>query len=134
MKLLKEQQADCIVKLSHPYGRVALLCDGRKITLSVEQYKGLSFRVMTYVDGHFLGKWISGTEEYSEQKFLRKVVKPIYSSAMRKKLIKIMGVRRFNTEPDYHKTYTVFYPDWHDGKAAINHLCKVCESVELLGA
>jgi hypothetical protein len=29
----KEEKADCIVELSHPYGRVTLLCDGRKVAI-----------------------------------------------------------------------------------------------------
>jgi len=131
MKLTNEQTADCIVKLSNPYERVTLLCDGRTITLSVERYKALTFKVVTYVDWQILGKWFSGTQECPEQKFMRKAVKSIYTPAVKKKFIKIMGARRFKSDPSFHRTYTMFHPDWPNGKAAINHLCKVCESVEL---
>jgi hypothetical protein len=132
MKLTKEQKAECASSLDHPYGRVELVCDGRKITLNVESCKKLSYRVMTYVDGHFLGKWISGSEAHPEQKFLRKVVRPVYSASFKKKMEKAAGKRFVAQDPFYKKTVTTYMPDWASGKAAINHLCKVCESVELV--
>jgi hypothetical protein len=45
---------------------------------------------------------------------------------------KIYGKRAAAKNLDYKKTVTVYMPDWASGKAAINHLCKVCASVEIL--
>jgi len=43
MKLSKEQKEEAIAKISHPWGQAHLLCDGYRITLSVERYKGMSY-------------------------------------------------------------------------------------------
>lgn len=45
---------------------------------------------------------------------------------------KAIGKRAVAKDRDYSKTVTSYMPDWASGKAAINHLCKVCESVELV--
>jgi hypothetical protein len=130
--MTKEEKADCIVKLSHPYGRVALLCDGRRVVLQVECYKTLSCRVMTYVDGRFSGEWISAQDSHPEQRFLRKSVRPVYSSAVIRKMEKACGKRWVAKNPIFKGTVTTYMPDWPSGKAAMNHLCKVCESVEVI--
>jgi hypothetical protein len=132
MKLTDEQKAACIEKLNSPWGSVKLRCDGHNVFLQVQRYKGLTFRVMTYVDGHFLGKWISATERFPEQKFLRPEVRPVYGKSFIRDMEKILGKRHVAKNPDYIKTVTVYMPDWASGKAAINHLCKVCESIEIL--
>ncbi len=132
MKLTKEQKAVCIEKLNSPWGRVELRCDGHKVCLQVQRHTALTFRVMTYVDGHFLGKWISVPESYPEQKFLRPRIRPVYSAAFRRSMEKAIGKRAMAKDLDYSKTVTSYMPDWASGKAAINHLCKVCESIEIL--
>ncbi|MDO8932967.1 MAG: hypothetical protein Q7U97_11275 [Rhodocyclaceae bacterium] len=133
MKLTKDQRAQLVGELSTPWGSAHLICDGHRVTLQVQREGGnaIKFRVMTYVDGHFKGEWIKG--EVPEAKFLRKQVRRLYSTARCKKIEKIVGKRRFATaEYDgYRKTLTHYLPDWASGKAAIAHLCKVCESVEL---
>ena len=132
MKLTKEQKAGCIEKLNSPWGSVKLRCDGYEVFLQVQRYTGLTYRVMTYVNGHFLGKWISATNNFPEQKFLRPNVRPVHGKSFVRKMEKILGKRHVAKNPDYKKTVTMYMPDWASGKAAINHLCKVCESVEIL--
>lgn len=133
MKLTKEQRADLVEKLSSPWGSASLVCDGHRVTLQVQREGGnaIKYRVMTYVDGYFKGEWMNG--EAPEAKFLRKQVYPVYSVSDRKKMEKIVGKRRFaSADYDrYRKTLTHYLPDWASGKAAIAHLCKVCESVEI---
>lgn len=133
MKLTKEQMTELAQKLTSPWGSVKLLCDGFKIDLIVSPLKGgLSYRVVTYVNGQFKGLWVSSTEEHPEQKFLRKNVRPLYSAAYKAKLEKIYGKRHVaNTERFQNKIIT-YLPDWASGKAAISHLCKVCESIQVV--
>lgn len=135
MKLTKEQRDDLVAQLGHPWGDVRLICDGHVVALQVEREGGnaIRYRVMTYVDGHFKGVWISSNTAAPEQKFLRKVVRPLYSSPRRKAIEKTVGKRRFaSREYDgFRATITQYMPDWASGKAAIDHLCKVCESVEV---
>ena len=132
MKLSKEQKDQAISKISHPYGSVELICDGYFVTLQVQRFKAMSYRVMTYVNGVFEGLWMNEKNEAPEQKFLRKSVRPVYSAKFKSDMEKIMGKRRVAKDPRYSKTMTFYFPDWASGKAAINHLCKVCDSVQVV--
>lgn len=131
MTLTKEQRAELAQQLASPWGMIDLLCDGRRITLQVQRVSGpgITYRVMTYVDGEFRGSWCKG--DTPEAKFLRKQVTPLTSPARRKAAEKALGKRWVAKQPLYTATHTFWHPDWPSGKAAINHLCKVCESVEV---
>lgn len=131
MKLTKEQKDELAQKLNSPWGSVKLLCDGYTITLNVERVKALSYRVVTYVNGEWRGEWFSAKQEFPEQKFLHKKVVPNCKPAERKKIEKALGKRYVSKDPFWSGSFTMFAPDWPSGKAAINHLCKVCESVQV---
>lgn len=132
MKLTKEQQIELAQKLTSPWGSVKLICDGFEIALQVQRFKGMSYRVMTYVNGEFKGIWVSSTQEHSEQKFLRKPARPVYSAAHKAKMEKIFGKRAVAKDEFYQKKYVTFMPDWASGKSAISHLCKVSESIQVV--
>lgn len=131
MKLTKEQRAALTDQLLSPWGHVELICDGRRIVLSMQRWSRtrVVYRVMTYVDGEFKGAWMRG--DTPEAKFLRKSVRPLVSAARRKDAEKTCGKRWVAKQPLYSETHTSYFPDWPNGRAAINHLCKVCESVEI---
>ena len=136
MKLTKEQRAELAKRLSYAWGEASLLCDGYRVTLQVQREAGNAIRyvVAIYVNGHFKGEWMKG--EAPEAKFLRKQVRRLYPPATCKAMEKIVGKRRFATsEYDrYRRTITHYIPWWSSGKAAIDHLCRVCESVEIAPA
>ena len=131
MKLTKEQKEALADKLSQPWGCVELICDGRRISLQVHRFKPMTYRVMTYIDGTFKHAWAMSTPEVPEHKFLRKSVRPNVSPAERKRLEKDLGKRYVAKHPFWGGSYTIYLPDWSSGKTAINHLCKVCASVEV---
>ncbi len=131
MKLTKEQKDELAQKLTNPWARVDLICDGYTVTLSVRRYKALSYRVITYVNGQLNHEWISSKQSFPEQKFLRKEVKSLVSAAERKKAEKEFGKRWVAKDPFWSGKVTFFNSDWLSGKTAINHLCKVCESVQV---
>jgi hypothetical protein len=132
MKLTKEQRESLADQLGYPYGSVDLMCDGYRVSLRVERFKDLSYRVITYVNGVWKGVWISGTNSHPEQKFLRKSVRPIVSPAKREKLEKELGKRYVKKDLYWSRSITLYCIDWGSGRAAISHLCKVCESIEIL--
>ncbi|OQS39040.1 hypothetical protein B0T40_04435 [Chromobacterium haemolyticum] len=136
MKLSKEQKQELIDKLSYPWGRVSLQCDGYQISLVVRRSKGMTYRVVTYVNGSWDGKWMSGREEHPEQKFLRKTVRQVVSKKERGEMEKAVGKRHFKRmcadNSFWTATMTLYDVSWASGKAAINHLCKVCDSIEIL--
>jgi hypothetical protein len=125
MKLSKLQIEVLEKSLSHPFGNgVQLMCDGYKI-------KGLTYRVMIYVNGEFKGLWCNPKNECPEQKFMRKSVKPLCSPARKREAEKALGKMFVKNRPYYSLTITNYWPDWANGKAALNHLNKVCESIQL---
>lgn len=131
MKLTKEQKEELAAKLSLPWGEVELLCDGRRIALQVRRFKPMTYRVMTYIDGKFEHAWAMSNPSVPEHKFLRKSVRPNVGPAERKRLEKDLGKRYIAKHPFWSGSTTIYLPDWSSGKAAINHLCKVCDSVAI---
>lgn len=131
MKLSKEQKDKLAETLSTPWGSATLICDGFRIGLQVQLAKAMTFRVVTFVNGVWKGDWCSGTSEYPEQKFLNKRTHRAVSPAIKAKMEKIMGKRALAKDPYYSKTFVAYDVSWPSGKAAISHLCRVCESVEI---
>lgn len=130
MKLTKEQQKQIADRLSLPWSAAALRCDGHLVQLSVQRFKGMTYRVMTYVDGEFKGAWMSGQESHPQQKFMRKSVRPLVSPSDRKEAERLFGKRRVAKNPAFSRKLTMYLPDWASGRAALAHLCKVCDSIE----
>ena len=134
MKLTKDQIATLSSQLSNPYSLpIYLLCDDRKITLEVRLYKALQYRVMTFIDGSFKGDWVLSGTAHPEQKYLRKSVRNLYPPAKRAKLIKEFG-KKLAEKIGANKTQTLYWSDWPNARAALNHLNKVCESIEVVEA
>ncbi|MYM80559.1 hypothetical protein GTP44_01110 [Duganella sp. FT50W] len=131
MKLSKQQKEDLIKELSLPWGSVNLMCDGYLVSLNVERKTAMTFRVYTYVNGLMKAAWVIGSNPAPEQKFLRQSVRPNLSPAKRSKMEKALGKRHVSKDPYFSGSYTIYLPDWSTGKAAINHLCKVCESITI---
>ncbi|MDB5802296.1 MAG: hypothetical protein JWL63_3235 [Rhodocyclales bacterium] len=135
MKLTKEQKTNLAKQLGNVYGFAELMCDGRKITLQVERAskRSLSYHVVMYIDGQIRGAWFSAKEDLPEHKFMRKSVKRLHSAQAKAKAEKAYGKRFVKTHlAHYDHTHTQFLPYWSTGKAAIDHLCKACDSVEII--
>jgi hypothetical protein len=132
MKLSKEEINKLADDLSMPWGHVVLMCDGYRITLSVERLsKGMTYRVMTYVNGCFKGVWSDPKNEAPESKFLRKSVRPNVSPAKKREYEKALGKRFVQKDSYFSGSITCYWPDWASGKAALSHLCRVCDSVQI---
>lgn len=128
------QRKSLATQHSHPFGNLHLLCDGRRITLQMHRTGAtkLTYSVMIYIDGEFKGIWISGREDHPEHKFMRRIEKRLYSEAKIVALEKKFGKRRVaETLPDARKTIVSFFPYWNTYLAALNHLCRVCDSVQV---
>ena len=132
MKLTKEQKQKLIDDLKCTWGRVDLLCDGYRVTLAVERYSGLKYRVITYVNGYWKGEWFSGPSEHPEQKFLNRRERPLASPKQKADAEKILGKRAVAKDPWYSKKLVTYDISWASGSAAINHLCRVCDSIEIV--
>lgn len=132
MKLTKEQKQELIDKLASPWGRVNLLCDGYRITLAVQQVSPLKYRVVTYINGVWEGKWVDGSRSFPEQKFINRKEVSLVTPSEKAKAEKIFGKRAVAKDPWYTNKLVTYDISWASGKQAINHLCRVCESIEVL--
>lgn len=132
MKLSKQQKAVLVEQLSHPWGRVHLMCDGYRISLVVEKSRGLSYRVVTYINGEWKGVWCIGHESHPEQKFLNRIERPVATPSDKAKMEKIVGKRVVAKDPWFSKTLVTYGVSWASGRSAIYHLCRVCDSVEVI--
>lgn len=134
MKLTKEQKEELIAKLNTPWGYAELLCDGVKVSLQVQRWKGLSYRVVTFVNGQFKGEWMLDKNQHPEQKFMRRSERLVCSPKERAQAEKALGKRYVAKSPFYTGKIVTYYPDWASGRAAIEHLCRVCERIEIIEA
>lgn len=137
-KLDKDTKDRLIADLSYPYGRVELMCDGFKVALSVERAKKLNYRVMVYVDGCFKGEWLNPTKTFPEQKFYNRTESFLYTPKQRQMMLKDAPVfgrkgskERTDWEARANVKLTTIDSTFPSGRAAINHLLKVCVSVSV---
>lgn len=132
--LSMDQRKALATQHSNPWGNLHLLCDGRRITLQMHRSSApkLTYSVMTYIDGEFKGIWMSGKEDRPEHKFLRRIEKRIHPEAKIAALEKKHGKRLVaECHPDARETIVSFFPYWDTYLAALNHLCRVCDSVQV---
>ena len=89
--------------------------------------------VATYVNGQFKGAWMMPKDgvEYPEQMFLNKKIIRAYSTKKKADLIKKFGKKLANELFNLDKETFYYTPIWASGKTAINHLLKVCKSVQV---
>ncbi|MGO4380352.1 hypothetical protein AB4Z19_18905 [Pseudoduganella sp. RAF19] len=120
-----------MTELSQPLGVVILRCDGHEVTLTVQRFKAMAYRVMTYVNGKFNQAWCHPNAKAPESKYLRKSVRQLYSAKERERAQKDYGKRMARSLGYFDSTYTLYLPDWPSGRSALSHLCQVCESVEV---
>lgn len=134
VKLPKETKAQIISDLSQAYGRTFLKCDGFNIALSVEKKaKGLSYHIAIYINGSMKGIWINESANHPETKFIFTHTRNKYTPAQKAKIKKHFGVRGTKKQfPDLDDKFEYLMPYINTANAAIAHLCKVCDSIELV--
>ena len=129
-KMNTEEKQKVINALSSAYGDVTLTCDGYRVDLQVQRSVGLNFRVMIYVNRCFKGEWSLPESTAPERKFLRPVKKTLISAAKIKEIERRLGKKAIKAfVAEHQKVWAFAAPDFASGRAAINHLCKVCDSI-----
>ena len=130
--LTKHNMGEYADKLTSIFGRVKLLCDGYEVTLAIEQSK-MKLSVNTYVNGYIKGAWFLPKEgdDYPERKFLCPKTLRLYSPQKKARLIKQFGKKRANEYFKLDSSSIMYSAVWPSGKAALSHLIKVCDSVEV---
>ena len=75
---------------------------------------------------------MAGKETFPEQKFINRKEIPCAKPSEKAKAEKIFGKRAVAKDPWYSKKIVTYDISWASGKQAINHLCRVCESIEIV--
>jgi hypothetical protein len=132
MKLSKEQKTFILEQLNSQFKSVQLLCDGYEITLRMERYK-MKLVIGIYVNGSVKGVWVTKPEEHQESKFLASHQKSYYSAKEKAERIKVFGKREANKRYDLDKKLEYKLPYFSTAQAALTHLIKVSDSIELIG-
>lgn len=139
--LPKSVKDDLIFQLGSPWASVALECDGYRVDLQVQRGKGLSYRVMTYVNGVWKGAWFDAKASYPEQRFARRCERPLNSKKQRESIMKAAPAFGRKGSPDRKAwearadaTYAYIDPTFASGRAAINHMLCVSEVVRVIPA
>jgi hypothetical protein len=130
-KLSKEQKTLILEQLNSQFKSVHLLCDGYDITLKMERYK-MKLVIGIYVNDSVKGVWVTKPEEHQESKFLASHQKSYYSAKEKAERIKVFGKREANKRFDLNKKFEYKLPFFTTPQAALNHLIKVSDSIELL--
>ncbi|MEY2863565.1 MAG: hypothetical protein RLY58_1272 [Pseudomonadota bacterium] len=131
-KMSQQDKDKVIDALSFPHGNATLTCDGHRVDLYVERSVGLNFRVEIYVDRCFKGAWCLPESTAPERKFLRPVKRALYSPTNLKKIENEFGKRKLKEFiAKYQEVWIYAAQDFASGRAAINHLCKVCDSISV---
>ena len=132
MSLSKEQQNHVLKELDIPYNNVILHCDGHDVTLRLVRMK-MKLVVDIYIDQMFKGIWLTEPDKHPEAKFLPTKKVKIYSQKSKAEIIKVLGKREAKKSfPDLDKVIESKSCYFTSPKAALNHLIKVSDSIELL--
>ncbi|MFN3289324.1 MAG: hypothetical protein ACK410_02630 [Acinetobacter sp.] len=132
MKLSKEQKTFILEQLNSQFKSVQMLCDGYEITLRMERYK-MKLVIGIYVNGSVKGVWVTKPEKHQESKFLASHQKSYYSAKEKAERIKVFGKREANKRYDLDKKFEYKLPYFSTAQAALTHLIKVSDSIELIG-
>ncbi len=131
MSLSKEQKEFILEQLNSQFKTVHLICDGYDIALKMERFK-MKLVIGIYVNGSVKGVWATKPEDHPESKFLASHHKSYYSAKRKAEIIKVFGKREANKRYDLDKKFEYKLPYFNTARAALNHLIKVSDSIELL--
>jgi hypothetical protein len=125
-KPTKEKWAELEKGLSISFGYAKLRVDGHELALAVQKWKGLTYRIMVYVDGFIDYKRMEADKDLRAKFWRRETV--CYARKRRgEKLTK--RTREFIREK---MTFEHFRPDWKSAGAFRRHITKTANSIEVL--
>lgn len=114
---------------------VRLRCDGLECCWKWERTRpdSMTFRLMTYVNGHFRGAWMRAGYAGPEQRVLRRhehyLHKPAQRAALRKLPKSARAILGAAGEPD--AKHVLYYPDWSSVTALVRHLRAEFQLIEI---
>ncbi|NJD38750.1 MAG: hypothetical protein FIA89_10600 [Geobacter sp.] len=119
-------------RLKQQYAIVVLLCDGYRLSLTLNRIGNMELAICTYINGEMKGSWfLDDCEE--RRRFMRPIVKYVMSAKDRKSWVKDFGKRYLKAKGiDVDKTYTTYLPWWKSFRSLKAHLIANNTSIELV--
>lgn len=132
--MTREEWAKVEEQLRHPYSAgVKLRVDEHELTLRVERYKGLRYRIAVYIDGTIKGEWMLRSSDIGA-KFWFPRMSSLFSAAAFKQMEKNHGKRFAARMRKDNPPSVVMHDPWFPSVVALRrHLVKTCTSIELVG-
>ena len=127
--LTEEQWAEVKRQVSWTGGQAELLIDGYGITIERIRMSEMRDALMVYVNGQFIGKWLSEDCE-ERRRFFCPRTRYVHSAAQRKRLARGLG-KRLVREIGADKKITQYLPWWPSFDSLRRHLVKHNTSIAL---
>jgi len=130
--MTKEDWGKVEKALSGTYGHAVIQVDGREVYFQRGLVTKNRLGIVTYIDGQWKGAWISGKEEYPEQKYLRPATRFMHSAKRRAEFKK--WPKRIQKLFAYDVDEKLHYYDliWPSVTAIRRHYEKTFQSIELV--
>lgn len=133
MSLSKEQKEFILKTLDSQFQMVYLMCDGYEVSLQLERVQNLKLAIGIYVNGWMKGDWLLHPADHPESKFLPIRSKALWKPKQKQEIIKTFGKRQaYKNFPSLDEKIEMKGSHFSSGRAALNHLIKVSDSIELL--
>lgn len=130
--LTDEQWKQIKQQLSWTGAQVELLVDGYRLTIQRVRASEMRDELMVYVNGKFIGKWISEDCE-ERRRFFCPRTRYLYPAAKRKRMMRGLS-KRLAREVGADTKYTHYKPWWPSFDALRRHLVKHNKSITIAPA
>lgn len=133
--ITKEQWQEMEKKLSHPFGRVEMRCDGHDVSAIVMTDR-MKLVIQVYVDGFIKSEWLMDENEIGV-KFYQKKTKFFSKQKERENARKNMNDKRLGEDlremfkRHYEAKFSYYVPYWTSAKSFCRHIRKTCAEIEL---
>jgi hypothetical protein len=114
------------------YGYAKLNVDGRETLFRRELVSKNQLGIVTYVDGHMKGAWLSPREEHPERRYMRPFSRYIFPAKEREKIKKMPKWMKKGLRLDPDKKIQLFSSIWPSATAIRRHYQKTFTSIELV--
>ncbi|MFA2969804.1 hypothetical protein KWE21_04190 [Acinetobacter pittii] len=133
MALTNEQREFILKSLDNQFSSVKLKCDEFEVSLHLARVQNLKLAIEIFIDGYFKMMWLLNPDQHPESKYYPNGTQALFKPAAKAKLIKEMGKRRaYKFFPNLDEVITFKRTHFSTARAALTHLIKVSDSIELI--
>ncbi|MDV4263339.1 hypothetical protein ACG9XY_12490 [Acinetobacter seifertii] len=133
MALTKEQKDFILQRLDNQFSSVKLKCDEYEVSLYLTRVQNLKLAIEIFVNGYFKMTWLLNPDQHPESKYYPNGTQALFKPSAKAKLFKEFGKRRaYKFFPNLDEVITFKRTHFSTARAALTHLIKVSDSIELI--